>query len=184
MTAPVLSTAPILASTHFRGALLSMPKRVRLHIGCGTHIWPGWTNCDLHAEADVNTDGRTLPFDADYADEIHAIHFIEHVPRLDLDNMLTEWRRVLKPGGKLVLELPCLNKMAQSVVDGEKNIRLTLLGMYGDPRDPRPGMMHQWGYTKEEITEVLRQCDFKDVTAMEPLFHVPARDMRVEAVKP
>lgn len=175
---------PILSETHYHGYRVSMPKVTRLHVGCGEHIWPGWINCDLHAEADVTTDGRTLPFEADYADEIHAIHFIEHVPRLDLDNMLIDWHRVLKPGGKLVLEMPCLNKMAQMVVNGEKNIRLTLLGMYGDPRDPRPGMMHQWAYTKEEITEVLRQCDYKDIRVLNPLFHIHDRDMRVEAVKP
>lgn len=180
MSAPV----PILASTHFKGMLLTLPKRVRLHVGSGDHIWPGWTNCDLYAEADVKTDGRTLPFPDDYADEIQSIHFIEHVSRIDLDNMMTEWRRVLKPGGRLAIEVPCLDKMAQNIVAGEKNIRLTTLGLYGDPRDPRPGMMHQWGYSKAELTEVLRQCDFVNVTVKEPLFHVPQRDMRVEAVKP
>ena len=147
-------------------------------------MWPGWTNCDLHAEADVNTDGRKLPFAADYADEIHSIHFVEHIPRLDVDEMMVEWKRVLKPGGKLAIEVPCLNKMAQYVVNGERNMRLTVMGMFGDPRDPRPGMMHQWAYTSEELTEIIRQCDFKDVTLMEPLFHVRERDMRIEAVKP
>jgi len=160
-------------------------KRVRLHLGCGDKIWPGgFVNCDLHAEADVRVDCKKLPFDADYADEIHSIHFVEHVPRMDLENMLIDWHRVLKPGGKIYLELPCMNKMAQHIVNGETNMRMTLLGIFGDPRDPKPGMMHQWAYTKEELTEVLRQAGFYDVEVKEPCFHVSERDMRLEARKP
>lgn len=157
---------------------------MKLHIGSGDKYWPGFQNCDLHSDADVQTDCRKLPFDADYADEIHSIHFVEHIPRMELENMLIDWHRVLKPGGKLAIEVPCLNKMAQMVVDGEKNLRLTLLGIFGDPRDPKPGMLHQWAYTREELSESLRQCGFSKVEVKEPMFHIAKRDMRIEAVKP
>ena len=45
-------------------------------------------------------------------------------------------------------------------------------------------MMHQWAYTKEELTAILLQVGFTEVTAMEPKFHIPERDMRIEAVRP
>jgi predicted SAM-dependent methyltransferase len=157
---------------------------VKLHIGSGNKHWPGFVNCDAYGEPDVLTDGRKLPFDPSTVDEIQSIHFVEHVPRLDLENMLMDWHRVMKRGGKLVIEVPCLNKIAQNIVNGEKNLRLTLLGIFGDPRDPLPGMMHQWSYTKEELTESLLQAGFSDVKVMEPKFHMAARDMRLEAVKP
>lgn len=159
-------------------------SRVKLHLGAGDKHWPGFINCDLHAEADVNTDVRKLPFESSYADEIYAIHVVEHVPRLDVNNMFMEWHRVLKPGGKVVIEVPSLKKMAQMILDGEKNISMTTLGIYGDPRDPKPGMMHAWGYTPEELIDVLLQSGFKDAEEKEPAFHVKRRDMRVEAVKP
>ena len=130
------------------------------------------------------TDCKRLEFDADFADEIHAIHFIEHINRMEVNNMLLDWHRVLKPGGKICIEVPCLNKIAQSIVDGEKNIRMTTLGIFGDPRERNPLMMHQWSYTKEELTDLLLQCGFSDVTVMEPKFHHPPRDMRVEGIKP
>lgn len=158
--------------------------RKRLNVGCGDKHWPGFVNVDAHGDPDVLTDCRTLPFEADYADEIHSIHFVEHVPRLDLENMLVDWHRTLKPGGKLVIEVPCLDKMAQHIVNGEKNLRLTLLGIFGDPRDKKPGMMHQWAYTKAELSEALYQCGFDKVDVMEPKFHMTERDMRLEAYKP
>lgn len=158
--------------------------RVRLNVGCGDKFWPQFINVDKHAEPDVVCDGRKLTFANDYADEIHSIHFVEHVPRLEVDDMLVDWMRVLKPGGKLAIEVPCLNKMAQFIVDGEKNLALTLLGIFGDPRDKKPGMMHGWAYTKEELTDILLQAGYTDVEVKEPFFHVGKRDMRIEARKP
>ena len=157
---------------------------MRLHVGSGDKHWPGFLNCDAYSDADVVTDCTKLPFDADYADEIQAIHFVEHVSRMDVDNMIMDWHRVLKRGGKLVIEVPCLNKIAQRIVDGEKNIRLTTFGLFGDPRDKKPAMMHAWCYTKEELSNILEQAGFKAVTVMEPKFHHPPRDMRIEATKP
>lgn len=157
---------------------------MKLHIGAGDKHWPGWVNCDANGDQDVVTDCTKLPFDADYADEIQSIHFVEHIPRMQVDNMLMDWHRVLKSGGKLVIEVPCLNKMAQRIVDGEKNLRFTTLGIFGDPRDPKPDMMHAWAYTKEELTEIIAQAGFTDVQYMEPKFHFPQRDMRIEATKP
>lgn len=161
------------------------PSRpVKLHLGSGDKHWPGWVNIDAFGEPDVICDCRKLPYPHDYADEIQSIHFLEHVPRLEVENMLMDWHRVLKPGGKLVIEVPCLDKMAQHIVAGEKNLRLTLLGIFGDPRDPKPGMMHRWAYTKSELVEIFHQCGFPDAHVDEPKFHMAARDMRVEAIKP
>ena len=156
----------------------------RLHLMAGEKYWPGFLNVDAHSECDVQSDCRKLLFDADYADEIHCIHGLEHIPRLEVENMLVDWHRVMRPGAKLVIEVPCLDKIAAHITAGEKNLRLTLLGIFGDPRDPKPGMMHQWAYTKAELSSILEQCGFADIQVMEPKFHIAARDMRVEARKP
>jgi predicted SAM-dependent methyltransferase len=160
-----------------------MGQPVRLHLAAGDKYWPGWVNVDLHGEQDVNSDIRSLPFESNYADEIQAHHVIEHLHRKDTGPALGEWFRVLKPDGKLVLEMPCLDKIAKLIVDGEKNQRLTLLGLFGDPRDPKPDMLHKWCYSKAELTEVLCGVGFRDIKVMEPVFHLPPRDFRIEAVK-
>jgi len=49
-------------------------------------------------------DGRHLPFPDESFDVITAWHVIEHVG--DIRQTLTEWRRVLKPGGVMALETP------------------------------------------------------------------------------
>ena len=162
-----------------------MPDLVRIQVGAGLCHFPGnWVNCDRHGDQDVNCDAVPLPFPTDYADEIWAIHLLEHLHRAEAGPALYEWFRVLKPGGKLVLELPCLNKIAKLIVEGEKNMRLTTMGLFGDPRDPKPDMLHKWCWSTDELTETLTGVNFERVTIQEPIFHIPARDFRVEAYKP
>lgn len=51
----------------------------------------------------IATEG-TLPFRDDVFDAIIAQHVLEHLP--DADAALREWRRVLKPGGRLAIATP------------------------------------------------------------------------------
>lgn len=157
---------------------------IRLHVGAGDKYWPGWVNIDLHGEQDVNCDVSKMPFETDYADELQAHHVLEHIHRATSCQTLQEWFRVLKRGGRVVIEVPCLNKIAQSIVAGEKNQRMTVLGLFGDPRDPRPDMLHKWCYSEEELSEILSGIGFTDVKVEPPVFHMPERDMRITGVKP
>tara|TARA_R110000868_G_scaffold247991_3_gene504349 strand:+ start:4300 stop:4770 length:471 start_codon:yes stop_codon:yes gene_type:complete len=156
---------------------------MRIHLGSGDKYWPGFVNVDMIG-GDVQSDVRKLVFEDDSADEIHAIHLFEHLHRMDADSALLEWKRVLKPGGKLVLEVPCLDKIAQHIVDGNTNFAKTLFGLYGDVRLNRPEMLHQWCWSKKEIAQTLKANGFTRVEVMEPYFHFEDRDMRVIAFKP
>lgn len=158
---------------------------MRLHVGCGDKYWPGFTNIDKYSSrADGQSDCMALDYADGTASEIHAIHLLEHFPRLSADKALQEWYRVLKAGGLLVLELPSLDKMVRLITAGEENIRLTLMGLYGDPWETKPGMEHKWAWSMKEIEQALDQAGFADVSCMEPKFHIPERDFRVEARKP
>ena len=155
---------------------------MRLNLGAGPFYWPGFVNIDFEGDQDVTCDITDLSdFEDESVEEVHAIHCFEHLHRMKAETTLAEWRRVLQPAGRLVLELPCLNKMAKMIVEGEKNLRLTLLGLYGDPRESRPHMAHQWGWSEEEIGASLIDSGFTDIEYLPPAFHIEARDMRVEA---
>ncbi len=161
-------------------------KPVRINLGCGLTHFPGksWINCDRNGDADTICEAYPLPFDTDFADEVWAIHLLEHIHRAEAGRALNEWFRVLKPGGKLVVELPCLDKISQLIVNGEKNMRLTTMGLFGDPRDPKPDMLHKWCWSIAELADALHGVNFQDIQTREPMFHLAARDMRIEARKP
>lgn len=160
-------------------------KPVRINLGCGLTHFPGpWINADRNGDADTICEAFPLPFETDFADEIWAIHLLEHLHRGEAGRALYEWFRVLKPGGKLVIEVPCLDKIAQLIVNGEKNMRLTTMGLFGDPRDTKPDMLHKWCWSKLELTDTLVGVNFQDIQVHEPIFHLAVRDMQLTARKP
>jgi predicted SAM-dependent methyltransferase len=66
----------------------------------------------LHSDiADIQCDLRKLELATDSADAVAAIHVLEHFYEWEVYDLLTEWKRVLKPGGKMILELPCMDKV-------------------------------------------------------------------------
>lgn len=156
------------------------PALVRLNIGAGNKRIKGWTSIDLAGDPDIKADIKSLPLPDGYADEAMAIHVLEHLYRWEVPATLKEWRRVLKPGGKLVLELPDLIKCCKNVLALLPD-RMGMWGLYGDPGYEEPLMVHRWGWTAEELSFALRVAGFTKIRVKDPVFHKHARDMRIEA---
>lgn len=96
---------------------------MRLHIGCGDRILQGWVNLDISnhfydkdEETDTVTgfgDARCLEYPENSIDEIYASHILDHISRRDLDDTLSNWHRVLKPGGILRLAVSDFGKVVE-----------------------------------------------------------------------
>lgn len=156
---------------------------MRIHLGSGDKHWPGFVNVDMIG-GDVQSDVRKLVFPDESAEEIHAIHLFEHLHRMEAEKALIEWKRVLKSGGKLALEMPCLDKVITHMAAGNPDFRMTMFALYGDVRIGRPEMLHQWCWSKKEIVTVFESAGFTEIEVTEPFFHIPDRDMRIVARKP
>ena len=84
---------------------------MKLHLGCGRTIMPGWVNLDLVAGDGVDCVAdlddvvdNPLPFDGDTFDEILGLHLIEHL-RNPLEFM-QEMHRVAKDGASITFATP------------------------------------------------------------------------------
>jgi SAM-dependent methyltransferase len=81
---------------------------LRLNLGCGMDLRPGWTNCDRAAlpgvdvVADLETD--LLPYTNDSVDEFLLSHVIEHIH--NVLPMMQELHRIAKPGAKMTVRVP------------------------------------------------------------------------------
>jgi len=154
----------------------------RLNLGSGRHYWPNALNVDYDDRADLVGSVTKLSLPDDKVDEIYAIHLFEHIHRLEALDALKEWHRILKVGGKLVLELPCLDKICAMIVAGEEKPGLTLFGIFGDVREKSPYMLHRWCYSAKELAALMQEAGFT-VEISDPVFHIVQRDMRVTGVK-
>lgn len=161
---------------------------IKLNLGCGKKKWGGYVNVDLPGnwsghKPDVESDLRKLPFPDDYADEAYAIHVLEHFHLWEVPEILKEWKRVLKPKGRLVIEVPCLEKILYWFTQKPLIPRMTWWGLYGDPGYKNPDMVHKWCYAKDMLVFHLDLAGFEDIQILEPEYHLKQRDMRAEAWK-
>jgi len=149
----------------------------------------GWTSVDIRNEGGVQPDvvadiSQRLPFDDDYADEIRAIHVIEHFQVWDAPNIVREWVRVLKPGGTLALECPDFDKVLALAQVPNVPPNFTFWAIYGDPRHREPKMMHHWCYSRKQLASVMEAAGIINVGIEPARFHHPIRDMRLSGQKP
>ena len=71
---------------------------------------------DLVSPADVRADVRALPFADESVEAVFCSHLLEHLPEWDVVPALAEWRRVIKPGGALMLKLPDMQAVSEAIV--------------------------------------------------------------------
>jgi predicted SAM-dependent methyltransferase len=144
-------------------------RAMRINLGSGERPLEGWVNVDALPDApgvDVVADiVEPLPFDSASADALYASHLLEHVSTDDVPGVLAEWRRVLRPGGVLMIAVPDLEVIARMIVERP--------GWFTPPHTPWIGAIyggqkdawdfHKTGFTAPWLAYCLDQAGFGDV---------------------
>lgn len=161
---------------------------MRLNLGCGEKVRPGWINVDAQDFGqEIVSDLRRLPLDDEVAVTADAIHVIEHFDAWEGPALLKEWHRVLKPAGVLRVEFPEWAKVMGIIKTCDtysKEARHFLYGaLYGDYARQDPYMTHRWCYRAEDVSEMMFDAGFAMVIRSAPAYHVYERDAAVIGVK-
>lgn len=182
----------------------------RLNLGSGWHRLDGWTNVDLHHDADIQADIRTVEFDADSVDAILCVHAIEHISATEGAALIARCYRWLRPGGSLAIETPdrakCLELIMRRPIEGAKGLmggrsadkpgwQAWLAGWVGRGADRGdavpdpwniPGEAHVYVWTDAELAHTLSLAGFCDIFVETPFYHGQRgwRDSRVTGRKP
>jgi predicted SAM-dependent methyltransferase len=139
-----------------------------LHLGCGRD---STDMCDVDIiktrATDYVLDARDLPFVTDSIDRIETYHMIEHIPRHSFTDMLTEWKRVLRPGGTLVAELPDFDGVVKAYLetDDPEYTDTLLRYVFGSQRFESD--VHYWGWNEERLGKVLHEHGFEDISNLD-----------------
>lgn len=85
-------------------------NEIKLHLGCGSNILPGYINIDKgqrpEVQYDLTSDILDLKFNDNSIDEIRSHHVFEHFHRYQAVTLMFVWNNWLKEKGKLIIETP------------------------------------------------------------------------------
>jgi glycosyltransferase involved in cell wall biosynthesis len=161
---------PLLKQKH------QMLDKLKLHLACGHDYTEGFINVDFYApddaQCDVRFDVMELPYPDNSVDEIKAFHIIEHFDFFEIQKVLKEWHRVLKPGGRLWMETPDFLESCRSFVEGNPAMNIedwrVLLYNHFFAHAWIPGQTHKFLFTETQLRTNLEWAGFKKINRQEP----------------
>jgi len=133
---------------------------LKLHLGCGNRYLEGFVNIDWRktSATDLVCDIKRLPFPDQTIESIESYHVLEHLPRHDVKDTLKRWRRLLMPGGTLIIEIPDFDEIVRRYLAGDDS---QLDGIFGLQRFT--GDFHLFGYNRNRFMALLKQAGFYEI---------------------
>lgn len=174
--------------------MLKYNKHIRLNLGSGGVEVPGYISVDKYDTRasilwDVFDLDQYLPENS--VEELLASHLFEHVNPYKSVEMLKKWLKILKPGGRLIMELPNIEELCKDFVKGSKEERYGILNcIYGSVNTKEVGdkseitSPHLWGWYPEIMYDHLVWAGFTDIQILPEQIPHPHKNFRVEAIKP
>jgi hypothetical protein len=116
---------------------------LRLNIGAGTEVkLPGFTSIDRAN----GQEAFPLAYPDGSVEEIYASHILEHFPAANTENVIKEWVRVLKPGGRIRIAVPDFAYIAKAYLAGiEMPIGPYVMGGQTDANDFHQALFDEAG---------------------------------------
>lgn len=164
---------------------------LKLNLGSADLKIPGYTSIDLYNDrADMKMDILNLDFEDNTVSEILASHVFEHLSPHYSVPALKEWLRVLKPGGKLIMEMPDFETTCKKFLEEKDYYKkleyMTVMFCPADIKDGKPveGANHLWGWWPESVFYHLQWAGYTNIVFGEQQIFHEFDNFRVEAFKP
>jgi len=105
-------------------------------------------------------DIRKLEYADDTVEEVLCSHVLEHLAFKDVAPTLREIHRVLKPGGRVIIDVPDLEAVLRQWLElpEKKRWGLPIKEIYGSQE--REGQFHRTGFTEARVRQDLMDAGF------------------------
>ena len=119
----------------------------------------------------LNYDATKLPYKNEEIDVVYSSHLLEHFGFKESQSALMEWFRVLRPEGKIFINVPDMEWLAEEmlrlgmevaprsrVFDTQEKLMEVVYG-----NQDHEGEFHKSGYTKFSLGALLMKIGFKNI---------------------
>lgn len=179
--------------------LKNQGKNILLHVGCGPwrpNALPDIFDPEPWVELRLDIDPQVKPdiigsitdlssIEDNCVDAIYSSHNLEHIYDCEIPGALAEFKRVLKPGGFVLLVVPDLQIAAEFIAKGDLESPavytspagdipplLMFYGMRTFRSDMSPYMDHKTGFTAKTMQDKLNKAGFANVQVFRKDFNV------------
>ncbi len=146
---------------------------LKLHLGCGKRFIPGFVHVDLDDFPHIDYQHAVCPlpmFNDATVELIYACHVLEYFDRVEVVDVLREWRRVLILDGTLRLAVPDFAALSE-VYQRHEDLSLISGPLYGrisiDADESPRTLYHRTVYDFPTLRAVLETAGFHDVRRYE-----------------
>jgi predicted SAM-dependent methyltransferase len=182
--------ARIVRESNRKFETLKNARDLKVHLGCGPYIKPGWVNIDLTEnppQVDPNAPPETmfinydlrlgLPLSDASVELIYSSHFFEHLEYKHGMRLLRDCYRALRPGGLFRISLPDFKGSFEAYLRADEK-HFDLINIHDALPDIEPGTetivdhinfgVYQHGehkciYDEEKIIAVLKNIGYSSV---------------------
>lgn len=142
--------------------------KILLNVGSGPFDKEGFINVDMRElkNIDIICDIKELPFKENEVSEILASHVVEHFTQFELvNNVIPEWKRVLKVGGAITIIVPNIAAMAKQYASSEISFEsLAKVIMGGQEYE---GNFHFSVFDEKIVLDILNKVGFSKIEVIE-----------------
>lgn len=137
-------------------------KDLKLDVGAGQYKRDeDFVSVDLFDEsADVRAAAHEMPFPDGSVELVWCSHMLEHVPRGEINRVLQEFLRVLKPGGRAIISVPNFDYVARYWLTGPDRAWAEAM-VYG--LQTQDGEYHRTAFTHETLRGDVTAAGFEVV---------------------
>lgn len=141
---------------------LEIPGK-KLNVGSYYMYLDGFTNIDVNPDCkpDIVGDIRDINFDDDSISLILASQVIEHFDLPDVEIIISNFYKWLKPGGFLVVEVPDVGKIMDLVENEKRDIKDYYGAIYGN--NEVMGQKHKSQFDEKLLRGILEKQGFKHI---------------------
>ena len=139
---------------------------MKLNIGCGKrNFGKEWIHIDGSDYEHIKYHNITkLEFEDNTVDLIYASHVFEYFDREEANNVLEEWKRVLKPGGILRLAVPDFEICSKLYNEGKYDLDTFASMFYGKWKITEGlTVYHKTIYDFKSLKKVLENNGFSNI---------------------